>query len=170
MTPTPTEHPEKVDFTQYEGKFSKEFFTQLRDNPQSITIQQMRENLYGYTCQEEYQRGEIPDWLMMDYWKDATLTPSNNRRKMPILQETLILNAIKSTGDGKSPETAYCVIHVHQEYEYIRRVPPYCFLQVRQQSVSRGIDCIEFQPNPYGIDCLYFDVRRMFELFYGSRR
>lgn len=35
-------------------------------------------------------------------------------------QERLLMEAIDSTGDGKSPETSLCVIDVHQEYEYFR--------------------------------------------------
>ena len=42
------------------------------------------------------------------------------------LQERKILEAIDSTGDGISEETALCVTDVGQEYEYISR----CFLTI----------------------------------------
>lgn len=160
----------KVDFTQYEGKFSKEFFTKLKDNPESITVEMMRENLYGYTSEEGYKQGKIPDELMMDYWEDLGQDFDVHSLQYFVFtpQELLFLKAIESTGDGKTPETAFCVIHVHQEYEYMKRVYPYYLLHIKRQSLSQGIDCIEFEPNRYGIDCLYFDVHRLFELFYGS--
>ena len=75
-------------------------------------------------------------------------------------QEEIILRAIDSTGDGKSAETALCVIDVSQEYEYMRRVFPYSDLIIEKQSVQNGVDCISFKPNNFGIEKLYFDISR----------
>ena len=81
------------------------------------------------------------------------------------VQERRILEAIDSTGDGKTPETALCVIDVGQEYEYISRVFPYSELRQLKQSVCNGIDCLEFEP-AYGVDRIYFDIGRRFEVGY----
>lgn len=166
---------EKVDFAKYEGKYNAEFFQQLRDNPENITVEQMREALYGYTCQEDYEQGNIPDWLMMDYWEEAgpdeDFEETYDNYLVYTPQEELLLSAIDSTGDGKTPETALCVIHVHQEYEYLSRVAPYCFLKKTCQRLLRNdIDCIEFAPNIYHINQIYFDVHRLFEKFYNGGR
>lgn len=82
-------------------------------------------------------------------------------------QEEIILRAIDSTGDGKSAETALCVIDVSQEYEYMRRVFPYSDLIIEKQSVQNGVDCISFKPNNFGIEKLYFDISRRFDVGYG---
>ena len=82
------------------------------------------------------------------------------------LQERKILEAIDSTGDGISEETALCVTDVGQEYEYISRVFPYNLLEVARQRVRNGIDCLEFKPNIYGVERIYFDISRRFDVGY----
>ena len=82
------------------------------------------------------------------------------------LQERKILEAIDSTGDGISEETALCVTDVDQEYEYISRVFPYNLLEVVRQSVRNGIDCLDFKPNIYGVERIYFDIIRRFDVGY----
>lgn len=81
------------------------------------------------------------------------------------VQERRILEAMDSTGDGKTPETALCVIDVEQEYEYIKRVFPYSDLIMMGQSVYNGIDCLIFN---YGVERIYFDIRRRFEVGYSG--
>ena len=79
-------------------------------------------------------------------------------------QEKLILETIDSTGDGKTPETALCVIDVHQEYEYIQRVVRFGVLKIVKQSFSEGIDCIELEGHNGQVEKLYFDISRRFEV------
>ena len=81
-------------------------------------------------------------------------------------QEKLILETIDSTGDGKTPETALCVIDVHQEHEYIRRVVRLFVLQLVRQSVVNGIDCLELRDYDGRIEKVYFDISRRFEVGY----
>jgi hypothetical protein len=81
-------------------------------------------------------------------------------------QEKLLLEAIDSTGDGKTPETALCVIDVHQEYEYIQRVVRLSVLQLVKQSVKNGIDCLELEDYDGRIEKVYFDISRRFEVGY----
>lgn len=82
-------------------------------------------------------------------------------------QEKCLLEAIDSTGDGRTPETALCVIDVHQEYEYIRRVFPYYGLTIKSQHLLEGgIDCIEFEDNFLDVKHLYFDISRRFKVGY----
>lgn len=81
-------------------------------------------------------------------------------------QERLLMEAIDSTGDGKSPETSLCVIDVHQEYEYISRMFPYSRLKMVKQSVSNGIDCLYFDKNSFGFDRIYFNIMRRYDEVY----
>ena len=60
-----------------------------------------------------------------------------------------------------SRETALCVTDVGQEYEYMERVRPYNFLKVVRQSVEDGIDCLEFEPNIFGVERLYFEIHSL---------
>ena len=52
-----------------------------------------------------------------------------------------------------------------QEYEYIKRVFPYSDLIMMGQSVYNGIDCLIFN---YGVERIYFDIRRRFEVGYSG--
>ena len=181
----------KVNYSEYEGKYDESIKERLEKNPESIDVETMRENLYGYTFTKEYAKGEIPDELSMDYWEEYhfendLLDDSGHVDAMAIInnteisfkdgtekiyrhvspQEKLILKAIDSTGDGKTPETALCVINVHQEYEYINRVWRFCCLHLVRQSVANGIDCLELKDYDGRIEKVYFDISRRFEVGY----
>ena len=142
----------KVNYSEYEGKYDESIKERLEKDPESVDVEMMRENLYGYTFSKEYAKGEIPDEFSMDYWEE--FSP----------QEKLILEAIDSTGDGKTPETALCVIDVHQEHEYIQRVVRLSVLQLVRQSVAGGIDCLELRDYDGRIEKVYFDISRRFEV------
>ena len=144
----------KVNYSEYEGKYEESIKERLENDPESIDVEMMRAFLYGYTFTKEYAKGEIPDEFSMDYWEE--FSP----------QEKLILEAIDSTGDGKTPETALCVIDVHQEYEYIQRVVRLSVLQLVRQSVVDGIDCLELKDYDGRIEKVYFDISRRFEVGY----
>ena len=144
----------KVNYSEYEGKYDESIKERLEKDPESVDVEMMRENLYGYTFSKEYAKGEIPDEFSMDYWEE--FSP----------QEKLILEAIDSTGDGKTPETALCVIDVHQEYEYIQRVVRLSVLQLVRQSVMNGVDCLELKDYDDRIEKVYFDISRRFEVGY----
>jgi hypothetical protein len=144
----------KVNYSEYEGKYDESIKERLEKDPESVDVETMRAFLYGYTFTKEYAKGEIPDEFSMDYWEE--FSP----------QEKLILEAIDSTGDGKTPETALCVIDVHQEYEYIQRVVRLSVLQLVRQSVMNGVDCLELKDYDDRIEKVYFDISRRFEVGY----
>lgn len=181
----------KVNYSEYEGKYDEHLKEKMAKAPESIDIETMRANLYGYTFTKEYADGEIPDELSMDYWEeyhfendlidkpieidlDSMLLemeqPLGKEDLSPYFdvspQEELILKAIDSTGGGKTPETALCVIDVHQEYEYIQRVVRLFVLRLVEQSVVNGIDCLTFENNRGEIEKVYFDISRRFEVGY----
>jgi hypothetical protein len=144
----------KVNYSEYEGKYDESIKERLEKDPEIVDVETMRAFLYGYTFTKEYAKGEIPDEFSMDYWEE--FSP----------QEKLILEAIDSTGDGKTPETALCVIDVHQEYEYIQRVVRLSVLQLVRQSVMNGVDCLELKDYDGRIEKVYFDISRRFEVGY----
>lgn len=179
----------KVNYSEYEGKYEDSIKERMVKAPESIDIETMRANLYGYTFTKEYANGEIPDELSMDYWEEFHLEndpledsgeidiesmlqeddfPSHTEDCSPYFdvspQEELILKAIDSTGNGKAPETALCVIDVNQEYEYIQRVVRFGVLKIVKQSFSEGIDCIELEGHNGQVEKLYFDISRRFEV------
>ena len=178
----------KVKYSEYEGKYNEHLKEKMAKEPESIDIKTMRANLYGYTFTKEYADGEIPDEFSMDYWEEyhfendlldepieIDLDSMLHEMEQPLgkedlspyfdvsPQEELLLKAIDSTGDGKTPETALCVIDVHQEYEYIQRVVRLFVLRLVEQSVVNGIDCLTFENNRGGIEKVYFDISRRFE-------
>lgn len=181
----------KVNYSEYEGKYDEHLKEKMAKAPESIDLETMRANLYGYTFTKEYADGEIPDELSMDYWEeyhfendlidepieidlDSMLLemeqPLGKEDLSPYFdvspQEELILKAIDSTGDGKTLETALCVIDVHQEYEYIQRVVRLFVLRLVEQSVVNGIDCLTFENKRDEIEKVYFDISRRFEVGY----
>ena len=181
----------KVNYSEYEGKYDEHMKERMAKEPESIDIETMRANLYGYTFTKGYADGEIPDELSMDYWEEYSFEnellddsveidldsilhemeqPLRDKDLSPYFdvspQEELLLKAIDSTGDGKTPETALCVIDVHQEYEYIQRVVRLFVLRLVEQSVVNGIDCLTFENNRGEIEKVYFDISRRFEVGY----
>ena len=177
----------KVNYSEYEGKYDESIKERLEQDPGSVNVETMRENLYGYTFMKEYADGVIPDELSMDYWEerheeieldnlnfeefempdnlDSLLEDMDDSPYFDVSpQEKLILETIDSTGDGKTPETALCVIDVHQEYEYIQRVVRLSVLQLVKQSVRNGIDCLELKDYDGRIEKVYFDISRRFEV------
>lgn len=180
----------KVNYSEYEGKYDESIKEKLEKYPGSVDVEMMRENLYGYTFTKEYADGEIPDELSMDYWEErqeeidlddpGEIDFESMRNELDLMleeeddspyydvspQEKLILETIDSTGDGKTPETALCVIDVHQEYEYIQRVVRLSFLQLVRQSVMNGVDCLELKDYDGHIEKVYFDISRRFEVGY----
>jgi len=177
----------KVNYSEYEGKYDESIKEKLEKDPGSVDVEMMRANLYGYTYTKEYADGDIPDELSMDYWEerheemvldnlnfeeiempdnlDSLLEDMDDSPYFDVSpQEKLILETIDSTGDGKTPETALCVIDVHQEYEYIQRVVRLSVLQLVKQSVRNGIDCLELKDYDGRIEKVYFDISRRFEV------
>lgn len=177
----------KVDYSDYKDKYDESIKAKLATSPESIDIETMRENLYGYTFTKRYADGLIPDELSMDYWEELHLDDDikdfnllddldhllKDETDSPYFdvspQEELILKTIDSTGDGKTPDTALCVIDVHQEYEYIARVVRFFGLRLVRQSVKNGIDCLEFKNYKGEIEKVYFDITRRFEVGYPNK-
>ena len=179
----------KVNYSEYEGKYDESIKDILEKDPESVDVEIMRANLYGYTYTKEYAAGEIPDEFSMDYWEkrhegigfenlnfedgeipdnpDSLLEDVDDCPYFDVSpQEKLLLEAIDSTGDGKTPETALCVIDVDQEYEYIQRVVRLSVLQLVNQSVKNGVDCLEMKDYDGRIEKVYFDISRRFEIGY----
>ena len=68
-----------------------------------------------------------------------------------------IVNAMRSTGDALSKETAIHVIAVHNEYDYM------FFINVSMKSqalINGGFDLYDLQPNEDGIEELWFDIKQ----------
>ena len=146
----------KVDFNQYRDAYDKDFIQAWKSGQQELDVETLRAFMYGFTFTQDYAEGNLEDSFFMDFWRDKSLElelehDSNNGFDDPIEeamnnvmdddymvdtpQERLLMQTIESTGDGKSPETALCVIDVHQEYEYIERKFPFCCLKMTKQSV-----------------------------------
>lgn len=70
------------------------------------------------------------------------------------------VDAIMSTGDGLSANTAFVVIYVRDEYEMLE-VLGFKF-GGKQALLAGDYDMLELEENPYGVEALYFDVSRLF--------
>ncbi len=167
----------KVEFAEYSGKYDKPVGEMLHTSPESISIEDLRAYIYGYTYTDEYAKGIFPDEMSMDYWRDNydeaipdEIISPDDKYSVDTVQERCILKAIDSTGDGKTINTALCVIAVGQEYEYLSRVSPYDMLEVAKQKLCCDTyDCLGFKENPFGIERIYFDIHRRFEVGYPRK-
>ena len=172
---------QKVDYQVYKGKYNEDTCVRLLEHPDETSIENLREQMYGYTYTQDYARGIYPDALSMDYWSDAYMGRMDfddddfeielnddsdvDDYMVDTPQERLLLQTIESTGDGVTPETAFCIIDVSQEYEFMNRVFPYNLLIVsRRRLLSKSINCFEFSPNAFNIERIYFDVSRRLEV------
>ena len=61
----------KVDYSEYEGRYDESVNDVLTTSPDNLSVESMREYLYGYTFTEDYAKGEFPDEMSMDYWRDS---------------------------------------------------------------------------------------------------
>ena len=140
-----------VDYNEYKDGFTQEL-CELFENNQITDVEQMRRLMYGYTFTPEYARTEGQQLFSTQSWPDDEY-PS---------QQDMIVEAIASTGDGLTPETAWYVIDVYQEYDFIGY---YDLGQMMCQSVRNHIDCLELL-TPDGVKKYYFNVQRRFEVGY----
>jgi len=74
------------------------------------------------------------------------------------------VDAIMSSGDGLSANTAFVVIYIRDEYE-ILEVLGFKF-GGGQSLLTGGYDMLELEENPYGVEAFYFDVSRLFAVGY----
>ena len=97
----------------------------------SLTAEEFKYLYYGFSFQAEYQPYGTP----------------------------LLRDAIMSTGDGLSENTAFVVIYIPDEYEILEVLG---FKFGGSQSLIEGnYDLLEIDQNPYGITEIYFDVSRL---------
>ena len=70
------------------------------------------------------------------------------------------VDAIMSSGDGLSTNTAFVVIYIRDEYEMLEVLG---FKFGGGQALLAGdYDMLELDENPYGVEALYFNVSRLF--------
>lgn len=86
--------------------------------------------------------------------KDSVNYQATNRHIMGIV------DAIMSTGDGKSVETAMYVITVSDEYELL---DIFGFEFGGKQALVGSCDKLDVKPNRYELDALYFNVSALFD-------
>jgi len=72
------------------------------------------------------------------------------------------VEAIMSSGDGLSRETAFSVIYISDEYEILEVLG---FVFHGEQSLIEGdFDLLQIEDNAFGIEEMYFDVSRLIEV------
>jgi len=175
----------KVDFDEYKNSCTKELLQQFLDGKLGLEtpIETLRGIMFGYTFTEDYVNNRHVSPFSIQYWEDVVDFGENipNDWGEKIDDEVIvelcqnridqIVDTLLSTGDGKSPGTAFCVIDTYQEYELMREIFTFGIPEkIRQSLLEGGIDCIEFASNEYGVEKLYFDVHRRFEVGYPFKR
>lgn len=71
-----------------------------------------------------------------------------------------IVNAILSTGDGKSPQTAWYVIYPTHEYDVVNRMG---FTGAKYNFVEPSFDYLEVEKNLLNVKGYYFNVSRILQ-------
>ena len=160
----------KVNYEEYKDSCTKELLQQFLDGKLdgNTPVETLRGLMYGYTFTDEYAQSPHPldSPFSIQYWKDIIFAdPPDDLIYSYQCQIAQILDTILSTGDGKTRKTAFCVIDVYQEYELMNEIFAYYVPEITQQKLlAGGIDCIEFKPNDFGVEKLYFDVNRRFDV------
>lgn len=60
----------KVNFEEYDGKYDAAFLPTMKESASAISVETLREQMYGYTFTKDYTEGRIPEEFCMDYWSD----------------------------------------------------------------------------------------------------
>lgn len=74
------------------------------------------------------------------------------------IQVLMLYSAIASTGDGKTPETAFHVICVPDEYALMEMFGFIPKGQSLMEKHGRSYDMMDLEENEYGLEALYFDI------------
>ncbi len=179
----------KVDFSKYKTSYNKELEEKFLAGIE-LSTEHVRELIYGYTFTKEYAQEYRDSIFSISHWYDiidkaesmqfSEFDPDSDMEDMDdeecdeIIDSAsdiadMIFYAIYSTGDGKSPETAFCVIDTYQEYEMLQRLFGRDVRVTRQTLLGNHIDCIEFQSGFCGSEQsfkVFFDMSRRYEVGY----
>jgi len=156
----------KVDFEEYRNGCAEDLLQKFKKGQldKDTSVETIRQLMYGYTFTDHYSQDD-DEIFSVDFWR-CLLDDENYTEN---IQEYQIIDALLSSGDGRTPESAFCVIAVSQEYELMSYLFKGHIPKIIGQSVSQDdIDCIEFEPNSYGIEKMYFDAHRLFEVTYKN--
>lgn len=136
--------PEEQEFRSYISRLG---------NITPVELDRMIE--LGTTCRKKFPfNTDVAKYLWMAYQKKNDFSTG---MKLSV-QSYHILKVIKSSGDGKTPETAFHVLTVGNEYELLRSL----FFKVESQSlIGRNYDYIKLEPNESNIDGLYFNIEKI---------
>ena len=74
------------------------------------------------------------------------------------IQVLMLYSAIASTGDGKTPETAFHVICVPDEYALMEMFGVIPNGQALIEKQGRSYDRMDLEENEFGMEALYFDI------------
>lgn len=160
-----------IDFSKYKNSFSKELMQKFMSG-EYLSNEDMRKLMYGYSYSEDSITDDesvfdLEYWDSLAYYDNFSLDNAFN--VVPYVKN-LIMTTILSTGDGLTPQTAFAVIHVEQEYQFLKYLGISRRFFKKQKLIlvdNKHIDCLELDPaNPRKLTCLYFDVSQIFETQY----
>jgi len=76
-----------------------------------------------------------------------------------------LIDAILSTGDGKTHQTAFVVTSTTDEYTILEVLELNFLSQSLEQKNGKAYDLMKVEKNQYGVEAVYFDV----SLFFGKK-
>ena len=188
----------KVDFSKYKDSYTNELLEKFLSGTE-LSTETVRGLMYGYTFTKKYANHEDDEHFSISHWykvidkaermqfgeidDDDTPLAIPDFDNLDEMEEDeydeiidrasdiadMIFYAIYSTGDGKTPETAFCIIDTYQEYEMLHRLFGRDVRVTMQSLIHGNIDCIEFKSTFCGPEQdfkVYFDISRRFEVGY----
>lgn len=84
------------------------------------------------------------------------------------IQVVMLFSAIASSGNGRSPETAFHVISTTDEYGLMELLGFSPKSQSLMEKHGRSYDLMELKENEYGLESMYFDVTICLEALHKS--
>ena len=164
-----------IDYKLYVGTY-REDMTQRFADGELTDIEELKKFVYGYSTTDMYlKEGMQYDETLPRWWKENSNIRGRYKDNENIegfsyivntLQEKLLLDMFRSTGDGLSKDTAIYITEVEQEYDYMEAVYP----ELIPFRISQGLvdsfdndkffDLFRFEDNPTGIRELWFECTR----------
>ncbi len=181
-----THEVRKVDLQKYKDAYTNELRKRFLRGAE-MSVEEVRRLIYGYTFTEEYSTNPACSILSINFWYNVI--DKAEREEIVNLPEfysdivenpddiceeefeeiidrasdiaDMIHDAIYSTGDGKTPKTAFCVIDICQAHEILSRLFGRDIRQINQVPIAENIECITFRSKFCGADAefkAYFEI------------
>ena len=164
-----------INYNDYIGTYQEDMFQRFADG--GLTdIEELKKFIYGFSTTDLYLKDgmqydeSLPRWWRTNSSIYGFFTDDEDIEGfsyiVDTLQEKLLLDMFRSTGDALTKDTAIYITEIEQEYDFMDRVypelVPFRISQglVESSETEQFFDLFRFEDNPFGIKELWFECTR----------